>query len=342
MSRPLAITLVLLFGIGSAYAAQDRGDSRSEEQRKQMETERAQMDQKRDQLAQAREQLRDAARKVAELSRELGGNGFAYEFIGDEHRGVLGVVLNRDGEDLKVASVTPGSPADEAGVEAGDVIVAVNGDPVKANGSDEDFPVELGLPSALRDLKVGDKVKLTLSGDSGTREVEVTAERRRPGHLLNAMRELELHAPPAPGVPMSVRLPRFEFAAPPPMGGLRDVELVNLNPELGDYFGTDKGVLVVNAPKDNPLELKAGDVILRVGDREPNSASHAFRIMRSYGAGEKLEVQVLRHGKRQTLSYKVEDSPDTLSWVPALAPAAPSAGPLPAAPPPPREPAAAL
>jgi len=339
------MTLALLLGSAPAFAAQDRDQNGSEAQRAQMEQERAQMeqerqqmDQKREQLEQAREQLREAARKVAELSREAGGNGFAYQFFADEDRGVLGVVLNRDQEALKVASVTPGSPADEAGVEAGDVIVAVNGKPVSKAEDTDSFGM-LGLPEDLRELKVGDTVKLTLSGDSGTRDVEVSAGRRRPGHLLNAMRELELHAPPAPGAPMSVRMPRFEFISPPHMDGLRDVELVNLNPELGDYFGTDQGVLVVSAPKDNPLALKAGDVILRVGDREPNSASHAFRIMRSYGAGEKMEVQVLRHGKRQTLSYEVKDSGDTLGWAPA--PVAPHPGPLPTAAPPP-EPATAL
>src|SRR3989442_15547105 len=47
-----------------------------------------------------------------------------------------------------------------------------------------------------------------------------------------------------------------------------DLELVNLNADLGEYFGTKEGILVVKAPADSSLPLKAGDVILSVGRSE--------------------------------------------------------------------------
>jgi hypothetical protein len=50
-----------------------------------------------------------------------------------------------------------------------------------------------------------------------------------------------------------------------------DLDLVDLNPDLGEYFGSKTGVLVVKAPSDSTIPLKAGDVILKIDGREPKS-----------------------------------------------------------------------
>jgi len=86
-----------------------------------------------------------------------------------------------------------------------------------------------------------------------------------------------------------------------------DLDLVTLNPDLGDYFGTKDGVLVIKAPADSGLPLKSGDVILSIGGRKPTSPSHAMRILRSYDAGETVTIDIMRHQKRSTLSWTVPD-----------------------------------
>ena len=78
-------------------------------------------------------------------------------------------------------------------------------------------------------------------------------------------------------------------------GALGDMELATLTPQLGRYFGTDKGVLVVRAPKD--FKLEDGDVILAIDGREPTSGSHATRILGSYQPGEKIAIKVMRQQK---------------------------------------------
>ena len=88
------------------------------------------------------------------------------------------------------------------------------------------------------------------------------------------------------------------------------MELVDLTPDLGKYFGTDEGVLVVRAPKDEALQLKDGDVILNIDNREPESPEHALRILRSYSQGETLEIQVMRQKRRRTLDITVPDRSD--------------------------------
>lgn len=315
-----------------AEAAREQAEVAREQAEAAREQASAGREELREQLREAREQMQEAARQVAELSRELGersGEAFVYEFMSDEDRGMLGVVLAREGEDLKIASVTPGSPADEAGVEAGDVVVAVNGEAVTFDRDQRD---DVQVPEGMQRLKVGDEVTLTLSGDDGTRQVEVEAGRREVMSWAPAMRELrrlQIHAPTAPGLPrldenmrQQVRNAMDAIHINLDRGWGR-VELAPLNEDLGRYFGADKGVLVVSAPEDNPLGLKGGDVILRIGEREPNDPGHAFRIARSYGVGETLEVEVLRDGDRRTLSHEIEDEEDLdLGWAPRGAPEA--------------------
>ena len=96
----------------------------------------------------------------------------------------------------------------------------------------------------------------------------------------------------------------FEFAFGSPWGG---IELVELNPDLGDYFGTREGVLVVSAPEDSTLALKGGDVIVSIGGRKPTSPMQAMRILRSYDPGESVTLDVLRKQKHVTVTWKVPE-----------------------------------
>ena len=113
-----------------------------------------------------------------------------------------------------------------------------------------------------------------------------------------------------------------------------DTELVTLTPGLGRYFGADKGVLVARAPDSAVFGLQDGDVILSIGGREPQSGSHAMRILRSYQPGEAVELKILRDRRTQTLAAKIPaDSKrnvlrrmDAPKWTPA-APAPPPPAP---------------
>jgi S1-C subfamily serine protease len=87
------------------------------------------------------------------------------------------------------------------------------------------------------------------------------------------------------------------------------MELVALNPDLGEYFGADHGVLVVRAPKeDDTLGLQSGDVILGIGDRDIKSPEHAMRILRSYEPEEELLLHIIRRGRSETLTVTVPES----------------------------------
>jgi S1-C subfamily serine protease len=213
--------------------------------------------------------------------------------------------------------VSPGGPAEEAGVKAGDVIVAIEAKPVTTGRE---------LVRAMEAIEPGEKVQLGLKRDG------------KPAKLAVEARELDrvffAGTPALPGLPAMPVMHEFEGDMHWLLGGWSDAELVTLTPDLGRYFGADKGVLVARAPGEASFGLKDGDVIVSIGGREPQSGTHAMRILRSYQPGESVELKILRDRRAQTLNAKVPERAkrDVLRF------AAPPKPPAP--PPPPREPAA--
>ena len=85
------------------------------------------------------------------------------------------------------------------------------------------------------------------------------------------------------------------------------VELLEMQPSLAEYFGAqDGGVLVSDADEDNPLGLRAGDVLLSVEGREVSSVDRALRLLRSYDGDETVKLEVLRKQQKQELEGKVK------------------------------------
>lgn len=90
------------------------------------------------------------------------------------------------------------------------------------------------------------------------------------------------------------------------------MQLVTLTPQLGEYFGTESGILVLRAPADESLGLRDGDVILDVGGRVPTSPEHTLRILSSFVPAETLTLVIMRSGRRETLEIALPqaDTPE--------------------------------
>lgn len=78
--------------------------------------------------------------------------------------------------------------------------------------------------------------------------------------------------------------------------GRHGLELVELNPGLGAYFGAERGVLVIDVDASSDLGLRPGDVILRIGDRVVETPERVRRIASSYSMDEQIDFLVLRDG----------------------------------------------
>ena len=238
------------------------------------------------QLAAAQRQLEQAAHQVAELSARV-NRPFIQRFSatdGSFGRVIVGVQLDpASGKDgVRVTSVSPGGPAAEAGIRAGDLIVNVNGRDVIGG----DAPRQ--MMKIIRQVKPDAKVVVRVVRDDSVRVFSVTP-RQGPDDVVFSGPFAGISAPLAP--------PSFMVDGP-----VSNMELATLTPRLGKYFGTDKGVLVIRAPHDGQLKLQDGDVILAIDGREPTSGSHATRILGSYQPGEKITMKIVR--ERKTLELQ--------------------------------------
>ena len=79
------------------------------------------------------------------------------------------------------------------------------------------------------------------------------------------------------------------------------LKLAEVDPGLGEYFKTDRGVLVLKAKADNDLQLESGDVILQVGDTDVNSPADFMRALRDFHSGDEFEMDIKRKRKDRTL-----------------------------------------
>jgi membrane-associated protease RseP (regulator of RpoE activity) len=228
-----------------------------------------------------------------------------------EDRPRLGVVLRfeksskTDPKGAYVQAVTPGSPADEAGVKVGDVITKFNGQPLGASSKVEDgqSPPAAHLVDLARKLGDGEKVSLEILRGDKTLNLDVVARKLEDKNVFTWNGDGEDFDFDFDQLKEGNFMP-FQFC----FGGEEwlDMELVSMNPDLGEYFGTGEGLLVVKAPESS-LGIKAGDVILKVGDRKTSSPSQAFRVLQSYEAGETVPIEVVRKQKHQTLQVKIPE-----------------------------------
>lgn len=86
-------------------------------------------------------------------------------------------------------------------------------------------------------------------------------------------------------------------------------ELTELNPGLGEYFGTDEGVLVVRVPDDTPAAragLQAGDVVVNVNGNAIDDISSLRRRISQVRAGESIRLGILRKKQSRTIELKKE------------------------------------
>ncbi len=258
-------------------------------------------------------------------------------FTEQQSRTRLGLYLNPgqsrryDGDGALITGVMRDSPAEEAGLQDGDIITVFEGQvltiPLDDSELERDFDLDESLPAqrllALAgDLEPGQTVEIRYLRDGANNTVSVEADEFEfprvrtfgdasglvwdtyPGSgawsfrgdwdvdvdVADRMRELGdrlegLHivAPNA-----------FDFSYG--VSSSEGVQFIELNPELGEYFGTDTGVLAVEVDEDSTLGLMAGDVVLAVGAREADTVRRVLRLIRSYDEDEPIRFRIIRRG----------------------------------------------
>jgi predicted metalloprotease with PDZ domain len=253
-------------------------------------------------------------------------------------RARLGVKVNlqaraSDSIGAYIEGVTPGGPADKAGLQSGDVITRLDG--TSLLGGDTKESTERSLPGMrlielAAKLEPNDTVKVdyrrgkdkrnativtqddpddvfvfngpsdarkfTFRGPAGERDFAFGYGGDAHEEMRRNLERMHLDMD---------QLPRMMF-----LGELEDLELVGLNPELGSYFGTSEGVLVVRVPKESTIGLKGGDVVQAIDGRKVTSPSQLQRILRTYEGEEAIKFDVMRNKRKDTVSGKMPKRPE--------------------------------
>lgn len=295
----LPVTAIVLFA-GTAYAqSEEEEELRAMEAKKEAYAER---------LREAEVRMEIAAREVAEITQERLPQMMEFrrriEMSNTPRIGITIDSVDKSGpvKGVEIGGVTPESAADDAGLHAGDVITAVNGESMSAENSQGANELLLDF---MQGVEEGDELTVEYLRDGKTASVELSPRVMEMHAFSWAPDGRNLHIESMPGVPNIVREFKFERGFPWVGSAWGSMELVELNEGLGKYFGTDTGLLVVSAPDLDGVELKDGDVIQSIDGREPTDVRHAMRILSSYEGGESLKLGIMRDKKKRTIEVQL-------------------------------------
>ena len=237
-------------------------------------------------------------------------------------------------EPPEIVSVESGSPADRAGVRAGDLMVAMDGRDVVGR---DVFFAQLLVP--------GRKLPLRVNRDGNERAIVVVVQ-KRPDGFGDRCSDLDLTmgpmrvpgvvqvapvpgargltffrtpappraaaAPEAPNAPAAPSFGVWSFESPPPVAisGFSSLvagaQLTTLTEDFRDLTGAESGVMVQRVAPETPAAvagLKGGDVIVEAGDRQVTSARLLQRMV-SDADTRSLKLKVVRMGKARIVWLK--------------------------------------
>ncbi len=274
--NPIPMLLAGLLGVGALPGTLTWAEEQSELQAR---------------IDQATQEVEESARRLAEVIKEQVGDNpqaKASEWLSWDSGGQLGVVISRDDDQdgVLLRDVSTGSGADQAGLEPGDRLTAIDGIRLDQDGGSK------ALLDHMDAVEAGQAVTLVVLRDGETKEVTVVAQPRTT-RIRDALGALDLDIDlDLDGFEAMGR--RVEAAAVP--------RLVDIDADLGAYFGVDQGALVLNAPEDGAL--KSGDVLLSIGGEAVTSARQARQAIAAAEAPVAAEVM------RQNSKLKVSIAPD--------------------------------
>jgi membrane-associated protease RseP (regulator of RpoE activity) len=357
----LAATL-LAAGIGNAIAQTPQPQEKDlAERQKELAAAQAELQRAAQKVAElSRTTIPDAARQLQQ----------AQQWFQVARKPVIGVVLTPDDTaGVRVGGVTPDSAAAKAGLKTGDRIVSIDGSEILGDSAglrvdnarrlfdklEENRPVKIGYvrdgrkatasvtpqrdgrvfvfnddgsltrvagPATVRRRKDG---AIEIDGDAMEGSFRVDADRiQKQANLAIAQAAAEIGRIDAEG--------NRAFAIAPLAEAFRwnGLNLAAVDPQLGRYFGTDRGVLVVSAGEDMS-GLQAGDVIRRIDGKEVQTPREAMAALRAKPADSQVAVELLRDHKNVGTRIKV---PKAMPFrIPE--PPAPPVPPAPQVPPPP-------
>ncbi len=191
-----------------------------------------------------------------------------------------------------VSDISPGGPSSRAGVQVGDVVVAVNGVAVKSSSD---------LTRQVARVRAGDVLKLDVIREGKRRTVEVRSGVRPSERELAANDNSGAGGGSAPGSAPSARAPVLGMS----LGALDDAARSRLS-----LPADVRGVVVESVDQGSDAGtkgLRRGDVITRANDRAVASAADLAAVVDAAKKAGRTSVLVgvFRNGRTAFLPLKV-------------------------------------
>jgi len=218
-----------------------------------------------------------------------------------------------------IESIDPGSPAERAGLQAGDVVISLNSQDLKKNPIPmssmlvpgnrivfryrrNDVTKSSTITVAERPLGTSGHVALSIIGPAP----RGAADRARQEEIVRARMETVRGERPAGLLMPAVTVPII-FGPGTPSIGVAGAELTQLNDGLRDVLRfKGEGVFVINVAVGTPAGeagLKSGDVIVRVDREAVRNPGELIRLMHGATANSLL-LQVMRKQKPHTIRLR--------------------------------------
>jgi serine protease Do len=205
---------------------------------------------------------------------------------------------------VEVTRVDPGSPAERAGLKAGDAVLEYQGNRVEGA---EQFVRFVRETPAGRQVKMkvvrngaNQTVAATIGSRPGSRFSMSVPDRQRVEQELARVRENLQNMP-------KIRLMDIPHAVMGWRSGMLGIDGESVEDQLAEYFGVKEGVLVRSVAKDMPAAkagIKAGDVIVRVDDKAVRSPREITAAIRSAKSGSAQRVTLVRQKSELTVDVQ--------------------------------------
>lgn len=215
-----------------------------------------------------------------------------------------------------IESIDPGSPAERAGLQAGDILISINAQDFKRNPIPmtsllvpgqrivfryrrNDAARTASLTVVERPLESKQYVTLQIIGPAPVQGS--ASQRSRTETLLNRNVVVESPRPPI------VSIAPLVVGSGAPTLRIVGAELTQLNADLRDVLKVKgAGIFVINVAIGTPAGaagLKSGDVIVEAGNEAIQNPGELIRLMR-LSAENSLMLRIVRKQKAQNLTLR--------------------------------------